>query len=79
MTAPVTWQPDAAGALKRIAGRLFATTTECAVILGYDVRTVRKGIEEETIPAVRVGTTYRIPVAWIRQQARVGTGGGNAA
>jgi hypothetical protein len=53
------------------AGRLFASVPETTAILGYDKlgRTVRKGIETGEIPATRVGATWRIPLAWIRQQA----------
>lgn len=81
MTAPSTWTHDAETVLARMRGRLFATTTEASVILGYDRigRTVRKGIEAGEIPAIRVGATWRIPVAWIREQARVGTDGTTGA
>jgi len=72
MTAPVTWSPSAQAALGRIKDKLFATTTECALVLRYDVRTLRKGIEAGDIPAVKAGSTYRIPVAWIMAQAEVG-------
>ena len=54
---------------ERLAGRLFATVPEAAAILCYDVRTVRRGIAAGDIPAVRVGSTYRIRVAWLREQA----------
>jgi excisionase family DNA binding protein len=52
-----------------IAGRLFATVPEAAAILRYDVRTVRRGIAAGEIPATKAGTTYRIPVSWLRKQA----------
>jgi excisionase family DNA binding protein len=56
-------------------GRLFASVPEATKILGYDKlgRTVRKGIANGEIPAIRVGATYRIPLAWIREQALLGT------
>jgi len=79
MTAPVTWSPSALAAIQRIKGMLFATTTEASAVLRYDVRTLRKGIEEGTIPAVRVGSTYRIPTAWIREQAGLDADGGPTA
>ena len=62
-------------------GRLFATVPEFVKVSGYDQRTVRKGIEAGEIPAIRVGATWRIPVAWIREQARVdgATGGADVA
>lgn len=80
MPAPRTWVPTAAEALKRIDGKLFATTTEAAAILGYDPRTLRKAIEAGEIPAVRGGNAYRIPTAWIREKALIASaGGGHAA
>jgi excisionase family DNA binding protein len=81
MTAPVTWSPDAKAALQRLQGRLFATVTEVSAILSYDMqgRTVRKAIEAGEIPATRVGAQWRIPVAWIREQARLGTDGSAGA
>lgn len=77
MTAPKTWAPSAKAALERLLdGRLFATTTETAAVIGYDRRTIIKGIEAGEIPAARVGATYRIPTKWIFEQA--GVGGGEA-
>lgn len=52
-----------------LEGRLFATVPEVAEILGYDERTVRRGIKDGQIPATQVGATHRVPVAWIRAQA----------
>ena len=72
MTKPVTWTPDAETALERIDGKLFATTTEAGAVLRYDHRTIRKAIEAGEIPAVRAGATWRIPVAWLREQAQLG-------
>jgi excisionase family DNA binding protein len=77
MPQPITWSPSPVEALKRIEGRLFATTTETAAILGYDSRTVRKAIDAVEIPSTRVGPTRRVPVAWIREQARLAAGTGN--
>lgn len=73
MTKPTTWSPSARDALDRIEGKLFATVTETAAVLRYDSRTVRKAIEKGDIPAVRYGATWRVPVAWIREQAALGT------
>jgi excisionase family DNA binding protein len=67
VTAPITWNPTAEEALRRLDGRLFATVTETAAILRYDARTVRKAIEAGEIPAVRAGSTYRVPTDWIRE------------
>jgi excisionase family DNA binding protein len=77
MPDPVTWTVSAPEALKRLTGRLFATTTETAAILHHDPRTIRKAIDAGEIPSVKVGATHRIPVSWITQQAQLG--GGNAA
>jgi len=77
MTKPITWTPDAKDALKRITGRLFATVTEAAAVLEQDPRTVRKAIIAGEIPAVRAGSTYRVPTKWIFEMA--GVGGGDAA
>ena len=62
-------------------GRLFATVPEFVRVSGYDQRTVRKGIADGEIPAIRVGATWRIPVAWICEQAQLGatSGGADAA
>jgi hypothetical protein len=62
-------------------GRLFASVPETTAILGYDKlgRTVRRGIANGEIPAIRVGATWRIPIAWIREQALLGTDGGGEA
>lgn len=58
--------------LADLDGRLFATAPEVAAVLGYDVRIVRKAIEDGQIPGVRLGATYRIPVSWLRQAAAAG-------
>lgn len=80
MPQPVTWTPSAGEALKRLEGRLFATTTETAAILHHDPRTVRKAIDAGEIPSVRVGSTRRVPVSWITSRARLtADGGGDAA
>jgi excisionase family DNA binding protein len=79
MPEPVTWTPSAAEALKRLEGRLFATTTETAAILRYDTRTLRKAIDAGEIPSVRVGATRRVPVSWITERARLSTDGGDDA
>lgn len=55
--------------LEDLAARNFATVLETASVLGYDPRTVRRAIRDGEIPATRAGATYRVPVAWLRQQA----------
>lgn len=67
MTAPVTWTPSAEAALKRLAGRLYATTTEVCAITGGDPRQLRKAILAGEVPAIRAGNTYRIPVSWLHE------------
>ena len=74
MTAPVTWSPSTQAAFERIEGKLFATTTEAAAVLRCDARTLRKAIEAAEVPATKAGNTYRIPTAWLREQALLGGG-----
>jgi excisionase family DNA binding protein len=72
MTAPVTWQPSAREALDRVKSKLFATSTEAALILDVDPRTLRAAIERGEIPGTRAGAAWRVPVSWLRKQAGVG-------
>ncbi len=74
MTAPVTWTPSAQAAMERLEGKLFATTTEAALIIRCDARTLRKAILSGEVPAVQAGNTFRIPVAWLHKQVRAGGG-----
>jgi excisionase family DNA binding protein len=71
MTAPASWRPSAREALARVKTKLFATSTEAAAILDVDPRTLRSAIERGEIPATRAGTNWRVPVAWLREQARL--------
>jgi excisionase family DNA binding protein len=57
--------------LDDLAGRAFAEVWEVASILDADPRTVRSAIRRGDIPHVRAGREYRVPVAWLREQARV--------
>jgi excisionase family DNA binding protein len=66
MTASAT-EPD----------QLFATVTEAAELLRLDERTVRRGITKGEIPAVRVATARRIPLAWLRRAAQVESSDGD--
>lgn len=61
MGTPVTTHtPD----LDELRSRLFLTVPEAASLLRADPRTIRRAIEDGTIPAVRVsGSTIRIPTA----------------
>jgi len=72
MTKPIAGAPNAEATLQRLGQRLFATTTEAAAVLRYDARTVRRAIAAGEIPAVRAGSTYRIPTAWLRAQILLG-------
>ena len=56
--------------------RLFATAPETAAILRTDERTVYRALAAGAIPGTRIGTVWRIPVAWLREQA--GLRGGDA-
>jgi excisionase family DNA binding protein len=58
--------------LQVLDGKLFAEVPEAAEILRYDPRTVRRALEAGDIPGVRVGGRWRIPTAWLREQARIG-------
>lgn len=71
MTAPSSWKPGAREALKRLDNKLFADTREASVILDVDPRTLRRAIIAGDIPAVRAGANWRVPVAWLREQAGV--------
>lgn len=59
-------------ATERLNGRWFVTVTECASVLEVDSRTVRRAIDRGEVPAVRVGTQYRVPAAWLREHASPG-------
>ena len=54
-------------------GRLFATPVEVAEVLRADPRTIRRSLENGDIPGTRTGSGrnshWRIPVAWLREQA----------
>jgi excisionase family DNA binding protein len=63
----------------RRTGRIYATTSETAKVLGYDRRTIIDGIEAGQIPAIRILTTWRIPVEWIMAQPGIPDGGADAA
>jgi len=53
-------------------GRLFLDVPELARIFRHDQRTIRRGCESGEIPAVRVGSRWRIPVEWVREAAGLG-------
>jgi excisionase family DNA binding protein len=55
--------------LADLEGFDFGSVPEAADILRVDQRTVRKRIKDGTIPAVRMGTDWRVPVRWLREQS----------
>lgn len=52
-----------------LSGRLFASTSEAADLLGSDPRTVRAMARRGEIPSSRAGSRVKIPVSWLREQA----------
>ena len=46
----------------------FLTLTEFSRLVGSDRRTVRKAIQEGSIPAIHFGKVYRIPVAYVKEK-----------
>jgi hypothetical protein len=55
--------------LSDLDGRDFAEVWEVATITRSDNRTIRQRCREGTIPSVKIGAEYRIPVAWLRRAA----------
>jgi excisionase family DNA binding protein len=55
------------------AGRLFLTVGEFSEFYRCDERTARRGVERGDVPAVRVGSTIRIPVAALLRMAGLET------
>lgn len=50
-------------------GRLFATLTETARLLGCDTSTLRRAIAAGQIPVTQLGKSERVPVSWLRRLA----------
>jgi hypothetical protein len=61
-TTTVDWSHVTSDLPALIRGRLFITVTEGAKILDVDPRTLRRSIEANACPQVRVSGTIRIPV-----------------
>jgi excisionase family DNA binding protein len=55
--------------LADLDGQDFCVVAETAAVLRCDPRTVRARLEDGTIPGTRLGSDWRIPVAWLRLQA----------
>lgn len=62
-----------------LSDRLFLTAAEAGRVLGVDARSVRRAIEAEQVPGVRVGQQWRVPAAWLRERAHLMTEGGAEA
>lgn len=56
-----------------VPDRLFIGAPEAARLLGLDQRTIRRALEKGEVPGFRVGVAWRIPTAWVRAQAGIGT------
>jgi hypothetical protein len=55
--------------LDDLGGQNFTGVPEAAAILGgCDPRTIRSEIRAGRIPAIRVGTKWMVPIAWLREQ-----------
>lgn len=61
--------------LDDLGDRLFAAVPEVAAVFRWDERTVRKAIRAGEMPGIRAGSTWRVPVAWLRQAAGQGAQG----
>jgi excisionase family DNA binding protein len=59
--------------LADLEGRDFVTVPEYAALVQCDPRTVTTAIKAGDIPAIKVGSKYRIPLAWVRQAATAGS------
>jgi excisionase family DNA binding protein len=68
-TPQPNWSPVADDLLAMVRSRLFLTVGEFAELYRCDERTARRGIERGEVPAVRVGSTIRIPVAALLRMA----------
>ena len=55
--------------MEDFGGRLFATLTETARLLGCDTKTLRRAIAAEQVPVTRLGASERVPVSWLRRLA----------
>lgn len=48
--------------------KLLLGVPEAARAVGVDPKFIRRGVEEGSIPATKVGRLIKVPVWWIRQQ-----------
>ena len=61
--------PEREQARARIERDLFVSAPDVAAVIGLSMGLVYAGLRDGTIPSVRLGQRYRIPSAWVRQQA----------
>jgi excisionase family DNA binding protein len=59
--------------LADLEGCDFASVAEVAEVLRVDPRTVRRRIADGAYPATRIGSDWRVPTRWLREQAHAGT------
>jgi excisionase family DNA binding protein len=62
-------QAPKAMTLDDLDGRLFASIPEAARVLGWSEHTVRRGVEDGSIPYAMAGSHKRVKVTWLRQVA----------
>ena len=67
----LVWGLMTACTVANTGNRLFLRVSEVAELLEVDPRTVRRAIDENDLPAVRVGQTIRIPAAEFFAWARL--------
>lgn len=66
MTTPL---PDQRTARSRVENDLFIGPADYAALMPCSLNVVYAGLHSGAIPAVRLGQRFRIPSAWVRQQA----------
>ena len=52
----------------KVEQKLLLGVPEAAIAVGVDPKFIRRGVEEGSIPATRVGRLIKVPLWWIRQQ-----------
>ena len=52
----------------------FLTVADCATFANVSEKTIRRLIEENKIPSIRIGNSIRIPVRWRDQLLRAAEG-----
>ena len=48
--------------------KAFLGVPELARITGLDAKSIRKAVEAQQIPALRIGRVWRVPRWWVDQQ-----------